>query len=193
MAAGDKAVLLSIKPRWVSMIATGKKTVEVRKTRPKLDTPFKCYIYCSENGDTIRTPLVPFCKNIDGSILERCYIMNGKVIGGFVCHNIFPLSFYASEASFFDTEPPMDVPGTCLTDKEIVEYLGNGQTGYGWHISDLKIYDEPKELSDFKRWNRTEDNSPCAHVKSLYEPCESCKECNLTRPPQSWCYVEELL
>lgn len=40
-----KAVLISIRPKWCELIATGQKTVEVRKTRPKLETPFKCYIY----------------------------------------------------------------------------------------------------------------------------------------------------
>lgn len=46
----SKAVMLSIRPKWCEKIASGKKTVEVRKTRPKLDTPFKCYIYCTLQG-----------------------------------------------------------------------------------------------------------------------------------------------
>ena len=46
----SKAVMLSIRPKWVEKIANGEKTIEVRKTRPKLDTPFKCYIYCTLQG-----------------------------------------------------------------------------------------------------------------------------------------------
>ena len=42
-----KAVLISIRPKWVEKIVSGEKTLEVRKTRPKLETPFKCYIYCT--------------------------------------------------------------------------------------------------------------------------------------------------
>lgn len=42
------AVLLSVRPKWCELIASGKKTVEVRKTRPKIETPFKCYIYCTK-------------------------------------------------------------------------------------------------------------------------------------------------
>ena len=42
----SKAVLISIRPKWCEKIANGNKTIEVRKTRPKMDTPFKCYIYC---------------------------------------------------------------------------------------------------------------------------------------------------
>lgn len=184
----NKAALMSIRPKWCELIGSGEKTVEIRKTKPNAILPLKCYIYCTKPS----FPHEDFLVFDVGTNKIKAFYGGGKVIGEFVCHNIFPLSFYASEASFFDTAPPMDVPGTCLTDQEIAEYLGNGKTGYGWLISDLVIYDEPKELSEFKRWNRTEDNSPCAHVKFLYEPCESCKECNLTRAPQSWCYVEEL-
>lgn len=46
----SKAVMLSIRPKWVEKIANGEKTIEVRKTKPKLDTPFKCYIYCTLQG-----------------------------------------------------------------------------------------------------------------------------------------------
>ena len=44
----SKAVLISIRPKWCELIANGTKTVEVRKSRPKLHTPFKCYIYCTQ-------------------------------------------------------------------------------------------------------------------------------------------------
>ena len=179
----SKSVLISIRPEWVELIVSGKKTIEVRKSRPKLEPPFTCYIYCTKGKDL-------WLAGVIGK--REAAKLNGKVIGEFVCNAMFPISFYASDAAFFDTEPPLDVPGTCLTDREIVEYLGNGKTGYGWNISDLKIYDEPKLISDFKRWNRTEENSPCAHTKALYEPCDSCKECNLKAAPQSWCFVEEL-
>lgn len=42
-------LMLSIKPKWCELIASGRKTIEVRKTRPKLETPFKCYIYCTKD------------------------------------------------------------------------------------------------------------------------------------------------
>lgn len=46
----SKAVLISIRPKWCELIANGTKTVEVRKSRPKLETPIKCYIYCTQSG-----------------------------------------------------------------------------------------------------------------------------------------------
>ena len=61
---GVKSVLISIRPEWCKMIAEGKKTIEVRKTRPKLECPFQCYIYCT-SGKTVRTPQKPYCNNID--------------------------------------------------------------------------------------------------------------------------------
>lgn len=178
-----QAVLISIRPKWCELIATGKKTIEVRKTKPKLLPPFKCYIYETRGFERV------------GNDSLNCVIGGsgrGMVIGEFVCDSIFFLSCYASDASFFDTEPPLPVPGTCLTDKEIADYLGNGKTGYGWHITDLKLYAEQREINEFKRWNRTEQTAPCAHVYALYSPCESCTECNLKSAPQSWCYVEEV-
>lgn len=38
-----KSCLLSIQPKWCELIASGEKTIEVRKTAPKLETP-SCYI-----------------------------------------------------------------------------------------------------------------------------------------------------
>lgn len=47
-----KSVILSIRPNWCEKIISGKKTIEIRKTKPKIETPFKCYIYCT-NGETL--------------------------------------------------------------------------------------------------------------------------------------------
>lgn len=178
-----QAVLISIKPRWCELIASGKKTVEVRKTRPNMLAPFKCYIYQTQGK--VGTGLY---KHGGVEIMGRD-VKSGKVIGEFICNMILPISIGCNKP---EKLTPCEIHGYGLTDIEIMDYLGNGVTGYAWYITDLKIYDTPKELSEFKRWNRTEENVPCAHVKWLYPPCEVCKDCNLQRPPQSWCYVEEL-
>lgn len=89
----------------------------------------------------------------------------------------------------------------CLSEEEIKEYLGI-YCGYGWHISDLKIYDKPKELSDFgvlcpEFLKVSPICEGCRYENTLYnglEPPEFDCKCDgfkpLTRPPQSWCYVE---
>lgn len=169
----SKAVLLSIKPKWCELIANGKKTVEVRKTKPKIKTPFKVYIYMTA-GDAVYPVSIngaPYtCSNVGGKV----------VIGEFVCDAIFPMSVWYSNSN--DRLSRREYPYTCLTDKEIMDYLGNGVEGYGWHISDLVIYDKPKELSEFRSYNAG------VYIDENGYPMPTHA---ITRPPQSWCYVEE--
>ena len=87
-----KSVLISIKPKWCELIVKGEKTVEVRKTRPKIETPFKCYIYCSHGY--YRTPKERkksgdfwIGKPIN-DVSQGRYWGNGKVVGEFVCDKI---------------------------------------------------------------------------------------------------------
>lgn len=174
----SKSVLMSIQPKWCELIASGKKTVEVRKTKPKIKTPFKCYIYCTQG------------KSKDLRIIkESTYLNRQKVIGEFVCNNIEYIS-----ACFGYLDARCDTNNTltnsCLLANDFYCY-GKGKDLYGWHISELKIYDKPRELSEFKKYNRTEENICCAHLGLGIPDCKTCKECNLKRPPQSWCYVEE--
>lgn len=180
----SKAVMISIHPRSCELIANGEKTIEIRKTHPKIETPFKCYIYQTlpKSGDW---------NNRDG-----------RVIGEFVCDRIdtirkrgIPENFdycYLSlnEWGNDDVEIEIrDIARSQVSKKELNEYSKNVPVLYAWHISDLKIYDEPKKISEFKKHNREcyFDNLGMATPK-----CSECTTCNLTRPPQNWCYVEEL-
>jgi len=243
-----KAVLLSIKPEYCELIASGKKTVEIRKDRPKIDTPFKCYIYCTKGGN----PLIPPHLNCStytihkqngrkkwkGNYDDSDYkYLNGKIIGEFVCDCIdkYNAEFWEDDDCYQDIrlvwenedsdyeveeeyriitsnerEKPDDCylcKEICLTFDEIKKYVGTGdKTFYAWHISEIVIYDKPKELSEFRK--------PCI---DKYEYCVGCKYGHiqypswvetsedsdgvcydivclnrLTRPPQNWCYVEKL-
>lgn len=219
-----KDVLISIRPQWVEKIANGEKTIEIRKTKPKLETPFKCLIYCTiarKNGQ----PLLiykdgtvcfgdyreAFNCNADGEV--DCYIGEGKVIGEFVCDRIVDYRPYGLRGFDLSKETLIQM---CLSNKDLNEY-GKLDRVYGWHISDLKIYDKPKELSDFGQkckyakyqddewyggWfcygNESiecdmQDCPSCGGESCGYEDYAYCM-CNglkpLTRPPQSWCYVE---
>ncbi len=199
-----KSVLISIQPKWCELIASGKKTVEVRKTRPKLETPFKVYIYCTQNNDgKIGHWLNLYCDSkfvtTDIHLEELCYKLNGKVIGEFVCDSV-KMSFVGYNEkgcpSYWDI-----LDGSCLTPNELVCY-GEWKTLYGWHISNLVIYDKPKELSEFKRFcDGISGNIGCRGCKYYceendesqghFEMCGCDNLRPLTRPPQSWCYVEE--
>ena len=168
-----KSVLISIQPKWVEKIANGEKTIEVRKTAPQ-EVPFKCYIY--ETQGRTETPWV----DEDGHFI---YKGRGQVIGEFICNNASELDYVYYWNNGYEFE-------TCLTYRQVADY-GKGKPLYGWHISDLKIYDKQKELSEF-----------CIPCKVSCENCKNplyfecwCEEKGkkiVTRPPQSWCYVEDL-
>lgn len=144
-----KAVIKSVSPRICEKVANGNCTILVSKTAPKCEEPFKCYIYETK----------------------------GKVIGEFICDKVFLLHPYTYDGGNADRERRKLIQtfegssreneilaATCLTQDEMFDYIGAGNYGYGWHINDLKIYGNPKELSEF----------------------------GLTRPPQSYQYVEEI-
>ena len=172
----SKAVLISIRPKWCELIASGKKTIEVRKTRPKMETPFKCYIYCTKP----RFEHEDFFVFDAGEESARACYCGGKIIGEFSCDAIYRI--WAGYAA--------NLGDDCMSYDESENYLGTGM-GYGWHISDLKIYDQPRELAEFyakkkcDACKRGDIPSACIYDDDCIVPAV------LTRPPQSWCYVEE--
>lgn len=177
----SKAVMLSIRPRWCEKIVNGNKTIEVRKTRPKMDTPFKCYIYCT-------LPKYPHEDFIATDYPRPQFYGGGKVIGEFTCERIALIAYDGGELS--STTNAAFSPATCLTQSEIIAYIGDKGRCYGWHISDLRIYDTPRNLSEFRR-----AIDPCnsCHAEYTWE-CRDCKKMSgdIKRAPQSWCYVEEV-
>ena len=196
-----KAVLLSIRPQYCELIASGEKTVEVRKTKPKIDTPFKCYIYQTQpkqslievirDGDELygetyhgKTAFITTPKDVSAG--NRTYGRWGKVIGEFVCDEIqvfhYGIQTPEDARSWQDCYEGYDwdlyfEDGTMLSRKEIDDY-GAGKFICAWHISDLVIYDKPKALGEFLAEGRQTYDCP------ILTP--------LKRPPQSWRYVEEL-
>lgn len=173
-----KAVMLSIRPKWCEKIVNGEKTIEVRKTRPKLDTPFKCYIYCT-------LPKYPHEDFIATDYPMPQFYGGGKAIGEFTCERIVPIT-YDGGRLWCPTNAAFS-PATCLSQAEIIAYVGDKGRCYGWHISDLRIYDAPRELSEFERPYECNE----CDAKWATE-CNAChEEGKIKRPPQSWCYVEE--
>lgn len=182
----SKAVLISTKPRWCRRIEKGEKIIEVRKTKPIIKTPFKSLIYCTKDSEYEYYDFKLNCS------------LNGKVIGEFICDEIISYQY-----PFFYNETDCVVSLTklgCLSVDEVWEY-GRGKTLYGWHISDLKIYDKPKELSEFCKpckndcWNcKYYSFSGLAYDPSYcdWERYIESTGSIIKRPPQSWCYVEEL-
>ena len=192
-----KSVLISIQPKWCELIASGKKTIEVRKTRPKIETPFKCYIYMTATKERCRLwEYITAYQNSNGDILNG----SKKVIGEFVCDGIYNIEPHddghgVNQYTFVGAD--YDDCKTGLSFEELKEYLGENR-GYAWHISDLKIYDKPKELGEFRKLCNWEYDC-CTCPRALYDLTSAESKvfygCNLeiTRPPQSWMFVEELL
>lgn len=167
-----KEVLISIQPKWCELIASGKKTVEIRKTAPKIEGPFKCYIYCTKptsgyraaggvmyDDELYRLPSGEIkygssCElMLNSGKYDQSNFLNGKVIGEFICDRITPLFNVCYDSWPFllgDVHKwhKQLVKMACLTEDEIKAYA-NGKNCYAWQISGLKIYDKPKSLSNF--------------------------------------------
>lgn len=192
----EKAILISINPNNChSMITDKKRTILIRKNRPQICAPFKCYIYCTKdstidlvirNGYSYLFGKIP--KKTKNNMYES-YIANGTVIGEFICDYIVDGSADPQHWVYITENSPLPGP-------EIYKYCGENEDGdtkycFGWNISNLIIYDKPKELEDFLRWNRTEDDCFYQHLPfARPTSCKKCGECSVKHPPQSWCYVE---
>ena len=181
----SKAVMLSIRPKWAEKIVNGEKTIEVRKTRPKLGTPFKCYIYCT-------LPKYPHEDFIATDYPMPQFYGGGKVVGEFTCDRIYELETKAHGGSYYvknEDQPTTNFIArqSCLDLKDMHDYL-HAQKGYGWHITDLRIYDAPRELSEF------ELPYECNECDAKWATeCNAChEEGKIKRAPQSWCYVEAI-
>lgn len=218
-----KKILISVRPKWCEKIChvigkeeAGKpiyeKRIEVRKSAPK-EVPFKAYIYetkdkkieCGfhfeDTGITLREKYV-FGMHKARIIKHYRNEGRGKVIGEFICDKVDEYTFSHYEAEYRVTH--VEQKAMCLNQPELIRY-GKGDTLYGWHIADLKIYDKPKELSEFT------STRVCDNYKDLpaygHIGCNMCKysytincmiKCRidgrkpLTRPPQSYMRVKEL-
>lgn len=215
----NKSVLMPISPLECELIISGKKTIIVQKTKPKIPTPFKAYIYCTlppkeeffwHHDEMGRKTIGEYANELlklsngqivydygmrlaceDGDYTKDNFLCQ-KVIGEFTCDEIktYPYENYNDGEHFL---PFGDLEKICLDGFEIYSYLGT-KDGYGWHISNLKIYDKPKDLTEFH--------------KHCNEQCEKCDYLDTTEiksfgcifsvpiclnllhhSPKSWCYV----
>lgn len=180
-----KAVLISIRTEWVDKIVSGKKTIEVRKTKPSIPTPFKCYIYCCKAKSQWRySNYEGAYENSEGKIVYA----QQHIIGEFICDKVTPLVPLGLRGFEVLDET---LKAMCLTTDDLNVY-GGLKTLYGWHISDLKIYDKPKELKDFLLPCGGKICWGCNLLKVKGAECINRGKRYATRPPQSWCYVQEL-
>lgn len=162
----SKAVLLAVRPEWCEKILSGEKTVEARKSYPKIETPFRVLLYCTKGGRTL------YRSGYDGEI--RLYrrknplafshhtVMNGRVVGEFTCRKLVWVVSHPAVFGGVDLLHQRAIRDACLSEDETIRYAA-GKDVYGWQIGGVRIYDEPLEL----------------------------RELGVDKPPQSWRYVEE--
>ena len=236
-----RAILISIKPKWAEKILNGEKTIEVRKSTALYKAIQKLidengyaefYVYCSkinrkdyhliesitDKGETEYE--VDYYIGSEG-YLDYCF--DGKVMFKFRCYNVEEILIKLNGNYYTNTLSNNKLlTKSCLSQNEIFEYTNAHVSkigcylfsGYAIHISDLEIFDKPKELSEFytivKEKVKTDCPFNCKGYCFTNYDCKyyveddgwggqlacSCptKEVNikkrLTKAPQNFCYVE---
>lgn len=223
-----KSIMTAVSPYLCEKIASGECKILIKKSAPK-EVPFKGYIYATKAKKWFRSGIIITSDELlwlangkvemgdgfkfwaDGDEYQN---LNGKIIGEFVCdridriekrgiNNNFDYCYLSlNEWGNDDIEIEIkDIQKSCISKSELNAYGENSSCLYAWHMSNLKIYNKPRELSEFK-------TPPCEKPEKA---CEKCKwleirntpdvyECEcyvengrkITRPPSSWMYVEEL-
>ena len=166
-----KSILISIRPEWVAKILNGEKTIEIRRNAPKCDLPVEVYIYCTKGGDILYAPNgynEHYWTQKHGPLK---WDLRGKVLAKFVLRKIEEIKYHFGYYDMGGWTEQYIHEKSCLTCKQLDDYLQASEKhdetkpspvyGYGWHISNLKIFDEPKPLAHFGK----------------------------DRPPQSWEYI----
>lgn len=186
-----KSVLAAFTPLQCARIASGEQSIAVFKSAPK-ESPFKVYMLCKESTDLLRqVPVycngnhVEYTCHIENDSFNTNKVLNGKVIGEFVCDKVY------RECSNFDgvyktSFSSIFLDGTCLSVDELNAY-GKNSVLRGWRVCLVKFYAEPRVLGDFKHWKKYDwwdygfrKNKPDWDLVGL------------SRVPSPWCYVEEL-
>ena len=198
-----KSILISIKPKYVADILNGKKTIEIRKTMPKCDLPIDVYIYCTKGIHNLVKPkeldkYLLFTNGALKSVSETS--LNGKVVAKFTLNKV---EYFEREYSsryiddyYGDKGEPLNkkfYKKACLTEDELFDYIGSG-SGYAWHISNLVIFDTPKELSEFNSYKKVHKCDVCPIERMCIGFCGKNTYSTILKPltkaPQSMCYVQ---
>lgn len=179
-----KAILISIKPKWVAKILNGEKTIEIRKTMPKCDFPIDVYIYCTK-GNGIKDFITMYKHDLSTDEIGGRYI-NGTVVAKFTLNKVEEIKYHFGYYDMGEWTESYILENSRLTNEELDNYFQASKEynekvpskvyGYAWHIDNLFIFSEPKALSEFATLVKS------YKYHRVYD--------YLTCPPQSWCFVE---
>ena len=203
-----KAILISIKPKWVAKILNGEKSIEIRKTMPKCELPIDVYVYCTKEKNTF------LGRNHNGFELVKGdynhfkptpdkWAVNGKVVAKFTLKKVEPIvkSYHNYWGGLYYSQ---DLTEINLLDKaqisreEIGKYLENSK-GYAWYIDNLVIFDKPKKIRNFMAYGKFDkvkydcpkaQRGRCNYHWLGSKDYHHCIKAELTKAPQSYCFVE---
>lgn len=192
-----KAIMISIRPKWVCKIVDDKtKKDEIRKGSSLYKAINKLieeqgvapmFIYCTKSN---KHECLEYADNPNPNKEGKWVITsgypyaNGKVVARFnATADLLELKMI--EGGLYFTTPDRDcfTPNLDLNENaqidnwQLLDYTGEklGTQISDIHINDLEIFDKPKDISEFTHWKKYDD---CLQTMKL------------TRAPQSWCYVE---
>lgn len=206
-----KAILLSIQPKHLVNILNSEKTLEIRKSVP---VGFKgwVYLYCTKAKPYLYyTYEAPFYA-LDNSNESKDEALNGKILARFWLDLVEDVLMHDAGDSFINEFEPVFCTNTldyqsmnklsCLSHDQLFEYQGMEGLIYAWHIKNLEIFDEPKELSELyehkfyqqlcSTYNFSKENEELFNKNLTLEEYIKCfdKYVRIKRAPQSWAYVE---
>lgn len=187
----NKCIILSVQPRWLHKILTGKKTIEIRKSMPKCDYPIDVYLYCTKAEHYLTD--------------DNFNCLNGKIVAKFTLNKVDKI---INNGWCFDIHNENGAytnqiaKRSCLDFIDMKKYL-NDKNGYAWHIDNLQIFDKPMELREFYRNNYQviQDYESCNNYDCIYAvensilgddgycPIDECPRLRISRPPMSWAYA----
>lgn len=186
-----KAIMISIKPKWVAKILNREKTIEIRKKFLK-DYVGWVYIYCTKGN---KHECLEYADNPNPNKEGKWVITsgypyaNGKIVARFWCDRVETIKEDKSCGLLWSQTMIEEtlLKASCLTQKEMYDYLKKNKNGYAIRITDLEIFDKPKELKEF-HYKRCEFG--ICHSCINYAVCNNGFEIPITKAPQSWCYIE---
>lgn len=191
-------IMQSIQSEHTENILSGKKTIEIRTTKPNIELPCEVYIYCTKGGKVLTT------KTPKGE--ERK--LNGKVVAKYTLNTIdeYPYIEFDSNGLKNYLIKNDELKRTCITYEQMCKY-GKKKKLYGWNIDNLIIFENPEMLMAFRKECKDKHRyCPCCNHGYISYGEDTTKEdiaeggvdtewfcCNwVKKPPQSWFYVQEL-
>ena len=170
----SKAILISIKPKWVAKILNGEKTVEIRKSIPKYDLPIDVYIYCTKDKKY-------------ANLINRGGFLTGMVVAKFTLNKVDLIRIRFNAYCGGELSQDGLCKYACLSLEELDRYL-NAKNGYAWHIDNLVIFDRPKELKEFYVYSHSVSGIGLDGEDKTFEILKP-----LTKAPQSYCFIRDVL